>query len=347
MERYLGVDAHAESCTICVLSESGRRIHLDVVETRGPALVGYFRQQPGRLHVLVEETEWSEWLVELLSPYVADILSVPGKPAQGSKSDQIDAYRLAERRRTGDFERTVYKAPRKFAKLRELARVYRMQTADVVRTKNRLRSLFRRRGVSAPGTAIYDPKKREPLVHELPEAMWLAAELLGRELERLDLSKAETAAAMIEEAHRSPISRILETAPGLGPIRVAQLLPIVIDPRRFRTKRQFWSYSGFGIVTHTSGDWVQVDGQWVKAPVTRTRGLNHRCNRVLKTIFKGAATTVLAQRSNSLLRSKYERLLDNGTKPNLAKLTIARTIAAITLAMWKSQRRYDPERIAT
>jgi len=45
------------------------------------------------------------------------------------------------------------------------------------------------------------------------------------------------------------------------------------------------------------------------------------------------------------LREVYERLLVNGTKPNLAKLTIARKIAAMTLAMWKRQERYAPEKV--
>ena len=51
---------------------------------------------------------------------------------------------------------------------------------------------------------------------------------------------------MLRESHRHRIARILETAPGLGPIRVAQMLPIVVTPYRFRTKRQFWAYCGFG-----------------------------------------------------------------------------------------------------
>jgi len=33
--------------------------------------------------------------------------------------------------------------------------------------------------------------------------------------------------------------------------------------------------------------------------------------------------------------------LEAGTKPNLAKLTIARKIAAIVLAMWKSGEEYE------
>jgi hypothetical protein len=64
---------------------------------------------------------------------------------------------------------------------------------------------------------------------------------------------------------------------------------------------------------------------------------------VLKEIFKGAATTVITQRKGAIY-ADYERLLEAGTKPNLAKLTLARTIAAIVLCMWKKQEAYQPER---
>ena len=37
-------------------------------------------------------------------------------------------------------------------------------------------------------------------------------------------------------------------------------------------------------------------------------------------------------------------MLDNGTKPNLAKLTVARKVAAIVLAMWRKEERYSPEK---
>jgi hypothetical protein len=41
----------------------------------------------------------------------------------------------------------------------------------------------------------------------------------------------------------------------------------------------------------------------------------------------------------------YVRLLEGGTKPNLAKLTIARQIASIALAVWRTQEEYDPKRL--
>jgi transposase len=149
---------------------------------------------------------------------------------------------------------------------------------------------------------------------------------------------------MVEECHRHRISRILDTVPGLGPVRVAQLLPIVVTPHRFRTKRQFWAYCGFGVVTRSSADWVRLNGEWVRARVAQTRGLNFNFNRTLKMIFKGAATTVIAHAGANPFREAYDRLCGAGTKPNLAKVTVARKVAATTLAMWKREEVYDPER---
>jgi hypothetical protein len=65
---------------------------------------------------------------------------------------------------------------------------------------------------------------------------------------------------------------------------------------------------------------------------------------MLKAIYKGAATTVIAQLPDSPLRAHYDRMLEQGTKPNLAKVTIARKIAALTLSMWKHEEVYDPNR---
>jgi hypothetical protein len=83
----------------------------------------------------------------------------------------------------------------------------------------------------------------------------------------------------------------------------------------------------------------------VKAAVQQTRGLNRNFNHTLKRIFKGAATTVIGRGEDDPVYRHYERLLDGGAKPNLAKLTIARQIAAIVLALWRSGEAYDPKKL--
>lgn len=93
----------------------------------------------------------------------------------------------------------------------------------------------------------------------------------------------------------------------------------------------------------SSSDWVRKpEGGWARAEVKQTRGLNKSHNQTLKTLFKGAATTVVTQLENEPLHQDYQRLISAGTKPNLAKLTIARKLAVIALSMWKSKERYNP-----
>ena len=344
MERYIGADVHARSCTFAVLSAAGKRIRRDVVETNGEALVNYLKLLSGNLHLCIEEGEWSQWLVEILSPHVAEFVVFQAQWQPGSKNDAIDAMGLAEKIRTGIAARWIYKDPKNFTALREHVRAYTMVTRDVARTKNRLKSFLRGRGVSCPGEKVYSVKGRAEMISQVPEATGAAVKMLGQELDHLLDLKKDCEKRMVRESRRHPMARILETAPGLGPVRVAQLLPTVITPKRFRTKRQFWAYCGFAVVVRSSSDWLQQDGRWIRGRVNQTRGLNGNYNRMLKAIFKGAATTVIAHTKSSLQHDAYERLLANGTKPNLAKVTIARKIAAIVLAMWKREERYQPEK---
>ena len=217
-----------------------------------------------------------------------------------------------------------------------------MVTVDLARAKNRLKSSFRRRGIRCAGTNVYGEEGRAQLMRQLPAALRGSAELLGYQHDHLERLKDLAEAEMVEESHRHRVCHLLETVPGLGAVRVAQLVPIVVTPHRFRTKRQFWSYCGFGVVTRSTSDWVRVKGKWQRSQVEQTRGLNFNFNRTLKRIFKGAATTVISHQSANSFRAAYDRLCAEGTKPNLAKVTVARKIAATTLAMWKSEEVYDP-----
>ena len=85
------------------------------------------------------------------------------------------------------------------------------------------------------------------------------------------------------------------------------------------------------------------NGQWQRAQVAQTRGLSKQHNHTLKEVFIGAATTVMQQGDGSPVYAYYERLLAEGTKPTLAKVALARKIAAIVLRMWKNEEVYRPE----
>ena len=343
MKRYIGLDVHAASCTLAVISESGKRLKDFPVETNGQALVEAVRLIPGEKHLVFEEGLQSAWLYETLSPHVDEIVVAGIRQSQGNKADRSDSYGLAEDLRAGSLKKRVFKAPREFTLLRELSRTHMTVSRDLVRARVRIKSLYRSRGIRTPGTEVYSVRRRQEWSKQLPVSVEKRADCLYDQLDFFIEQKKEAEADLVREARKHRVVRILETAPGFGPIRSARLASIVVTPHRFRTKRQFWSYCGLGIVTRSSSDWVQTDeGGWVRARVPKTRGLSRQHNRVLKDIFKGAATTVVMQGSKDPLYGRYEQMLDGGTKPTLAKLSLARIIAATVLRMWKDGEVYKP-----
>jgi hypothetical protein len=59
----------------------------------------------------------------------------------------------------------------------------------------------------------------------------------------------------------------------------------------------------------------------------------------MKEIFKGAALSATLRAGP--FQNFYQGLLDRGMKPELARVTLARKIAAVTLTLWKKGARFD------
>ena len=155
-------------------------------------------------------------------------------------------------------------------------------------------------------------------------------------------AKAEV--ALVTEARRDPAWRVLRTIPFFWPIRVAMCLATLQTPWRFRTKRHLWAYAGLAVVTRTSADYELEAGQprrRRRAPMTR--GLNRNHNPVVKNIFKGAATDAALRRGP--LHEWYQNLIAGGMREELARVTLARKLAGITLRLWKTGVPYDPTQL--
>ena len=347
MERYIGLDAHSTSCTFAVVSERGKRLKSSVVETNGQALIGFLKTVPGRKHLCLEEGTQSGWLHEILSPHVDELVVTHlVRTTRGRKDDLTDAFARAQELRLGTVT-PVYKHGRGAkGPLRAHVEVYEQVTTDLVRVQNRLKASYRSRGVSTTGGQVYTKKHRAEYLARLSKPYRARVELLYVQLDALRELKKDARKQMLQQSHRMAIHRVLETCPGMGPVRVAQVLATIITPHRFRSARQLWSYSGLGVVMRSSSDWEQGDSGWQRVERRRTRGLNRNFNRRMKAVFKGAATAVISHRLDPLY-SSYLRATEQGTKPPLAKLTLARKLAATVLAMWKNQEVYDPQRQPT
>ncbi len=138
--------------------------------------------------------------------------------------------------------------------------------------------------------------------------------------------------------------KLLRTVPFLGPICAVLLTARMQTPHCFRSKRQFWPYCGLGLETRNSAEYQFVNGQLVrnKRPVL-IRGLNLIHNHDLKNLFKSAATTASAMPGP--FRHCYERMLAKGIQPPMARLTLARKIAALTLSIWKKGKAFNAKHL--
>ncbi len=341
MERYIGLDVHARSCTVAVVSAAGKRLGLKVVETSGTALKQAFAEIPGNLHVCLEEGTQSAWVYEILRGQADVVVAIP-EGSRGPKDDARDAWGLAECLRIGGIKRQVYKGCGPFSELRAAVRAYTMLRDDVRRTKNRLKAVYRSRGLMPPGGAPFHTERHQRWARQLPPEQVRSAELL---LEQLQIQEAlwKKAEERLAKASRShSVIKLLSTAPAIGLIRAAQIVAHVVTPHRFRTKRQFWAYCGLAVVMRSSANWERDrNGTWVRAKMMQSLGLNRNRNGALKEVFKSAAHQVAVQMTSHPLHRDFVRLTESGMKPNLAMVTIARRIAAAVLAMWKHGEVYE------
>ncbi len=263
MTRYIGLDAHAESCTIAVLGPSGKRLRHERLQTSAELLKSFIKEVPRPRQLCMEDGTLSEWLFEELTPIVDKLVVVMPDRTPGNKSDLIDACKLADDLRRNAIRRPVYKAPGCFRALREAARTHYVLQRDKVRTKSRLNALCRGCGHAELAKSLYASKTRGQALKQLPEHLRPRAALFGQQLDGLIECSSQADKTLREESSRVPIVQKLSTAPGIGLVRAAYIVAVVMTPHRFRTARQFWSYSGLAVVTRSSSDWVSEGaGKW-------------------------------------------------------------------------------------
>ena len=346
--KYIGMDVHKEAISIAVLNSSGKLVMECVIETKAIAILQFVQGLRGSLHVTFEEGTWAAWLYDLLKPHVTKIVVCnPRRNAllkEGSKSDRIDARKLAELLRS-NLLRPVYHGEQGVRTLKELARSYLTISKDLGRVMSRLKAIYRSWGIPCTGKQVYAPRYRAEWLAKITEAgVRRRAEFYYQQLDALRPLRQQVRQELLAEARKHRAWKLLRGIPSIGPIRAALIIAILQTPHRFRTKRQLWTYSGFGIETHSSAEHRYIQGELQRSKKQISiRGLNRNHNHDLKNLFKSAATIAAAKPGP--LQEFYDALVAKGIKPEMARLTLARKIAAITLVVWKRGVSFDAEHL--
>ena len=346
-EKYIGLDVHQATIVVSVIDGDGRVILETGVETQAAAIVRFLQSLQGPLHVTFEEATQAQWLYDVIRHYAKEVIVCDPRRNKllqdGSKADKVDARKLAELLRAG-LLRSVYHGQQETRTLKQLVRGYETLSSDTQRTMVRIKAMYRSHGIRTPGRAVYQPAQREQWVQQLSErGMRQRVNWLYEQLDQLRSLRRQAKQALLVESRQHQSVQLLRSIPQMGPIRAVMVAATVDSPHRFRTRYQLWSYSGLAVVTHMSAEYEMKEGRMVRIrkPIA-TRGLNRNCNHRMKEVFIGAAT---GGANTEPYRTYLQALESRGMRKEMARLTLARKIAAIALTIWKKGETFDPQKL--
>lgn len=341
--RYIGLDVHRDTISVAVLDQNGKLALEKVIPTSAAAVHGLVELLRGRLRVALEEGTSAEWLYGLLQPLVTEVVVCNTRKLdrRGNRSDRIDARELAELLRCGRLS-AVYHQDCGWRGLEELVRAYLTLTQDQSRVMNRIKALYRSWGIACTGQSCYGVRQREAWISKLPEAaVQQRARFYYEQMDSLQALRQQAQKQLLRQGRRHQAFRRLCQIPYIGPLRALVLIVFMQTPHRFRTKRQLWAYCGLGLETRDSGEFCFREGKLLRkrrGPTVRGLNRNH-CAR-LKYVLKSAAMQACA--GAGPLHAFAQKLLDQGRRPEMVRLTVARKLAAIVLVLWKKGVDFDP-----
>lgn len=344
---YAGLDVHKETTAISIRKEDGSVVCRHIVPTTRGELRRFFASYRRRMLVAVEAGALAPFVVAALTSKRRKVVVCDGRRnrllAHGSKTDRVDADKLSELLRLNAV-RPVFLGGDDTQRLRRLAGHYFRLVADRTRVIQRIRAALGVLGLSLTRSTY--SRRAVPLRAVRDRSSKAVIRSLLAHAEALTPLIAEARAMFLAEARSNPAFTILQSVPHVGPIRAAELIAIVGEPDRFRSVRSFVAYAGLAVKRRQSSDHRLEDGRIVRDKTSSGgRRLNHNCQPRLKKILKDVALGVSL--GKGILREIYDRHVLKGKRPPIARVILARRIATIVLAIWKSGMPFEASRLST
>ena len=133
-EKYIGMDVHQATISVAVMDGYGQADHGMHPGDESGTILEFIDGLRGTLSVTFEEGTSAAWLHDLLKPHVSHLVVCdPRRNAllkDGSKSDRIDARKLAELLHANKLQ-LVYHGEHGVRTLKELGRSYLTITKDL------------------------------------------------------------------------------------------------------------------------------------------------------------------------------------------------------------------------
>jgi transposase len=341
VDEFIGIDHHKRYSQVLIRDRAGRVCKRGRIPSTRSAFAEFLGPADGRVRMAVHEAGLGyrplhRWLSELVDTVV---LAHPGRLKIISdtvyKDDALDAARLTELLMVGLVPRAHACSDEAWDRrqlLRQRAGLVRMQTA----IKNRVHALidlhpesaparpeatdlFGRLGLAWLGTVAVPVADR----HRLDQLLTIY-DFLHRQL-------AETNGVIRRLVRDDPRCQWVKSVPGIGDFLAALIVAEIDDVGRFPNVKNLLSYTGL------------VPGRDRSGERDYPQPIHRQGDKLLRWALVEAA--VPATRADAALRALYDRLKQRRGSvagPNVAKVAVARKLAAIVYRLLREQRSYEP-----
>jgi len=333
---YAAIDLGRPYSLVC-FDENGRKAHRRFRLSRA-GLDRWFKDRPS-CRVLMESGTESEWVAQHLEGLghevvVGDPNYAPmyGERSRRIKTDTRDVDALYEANRLGIF-RPAHRRSERSRQTIELLGIRESLVRTRTRWINVMRSSLRRKGVwvgsgsaasfcermNELGAADEALQRLDPFV-ALWDGLHEQIDLLDVQIEKLGAGDQRV--------------RLLQSAPGIGPMRSAAFVAVIDDPHRFRKAHQVESYLGI-VPSEWSSSERQCKGRITKAGDTRVRWL----------LVEAGWTILRSRRPECQALKHWAQGIAARRGKKVAVVALARRLAGILWAMLRDNASYAPERL--
>ncbi len=323
-DHYIAIDWAIKNMAIARMTKKSNKITaIDVPSDIGD-LRAYLKSLKGTKILAVEETTTSQWLYTEMKDCVNKILICdPSRNKllnEGPKTDKIDATKLVHLLKAG-LMKEVYHSTDRFLYLRRMVSGYEDLVKSGVQKKNQRYSLLRavgKNGFEKKGTKM-----------EISGDQFVL-DCLDRQIQDYAEEKALYEKEFRQLGRKYPEIRHQRGLPGIGTINAVKIVARVVTPHRFSDKGHYWSYAGLIKLDKISGG--------------KSYGKkNPRYCRQLKSVYKSGVLAAIG--GNNPINDYYEYLIqEKGYQQDNARQMACRRLAALSLGVFKSGKKYQPFR---
>ena len=256
---HLGLDLSRRRIDVCVLDADGELVTVTTAAPDADGLRVLAGKFPTPLRAVIESMTGARFVHDVLESYgwvveIADAARVKALAPLTAKTDRIDARVLAELS-FRDLIPAVWLPPPAVRKMRELGRFRLHLVKHRAALKNRIHSTLITHQLSVPVSDLFGVAGRHQL-RDLPlEPAWRTTTTATLEvIDHLDGQIAASETQMREAARTNPDVKLLQTAPGIGPILGFTIAAEIGDIERFAAPDKLIGYAGLCPRVIQSGD---------------------------------------------------------------------------------------------